>query len=228
MAGRKQRDRLGLGVDGSWVAEARAELFDAAGQETDYLCAELSSGRLLVRTDDHREGRELFVTGGHPDSRSLDRAVSTIQQLLGDGAITGGTFLDLGAGSGAVTIAALLTHPFARALAVEDGDVLTLRMNLVLNGVEDRTEVTTFALIGSGSLEAQRVALLRISDSVDLDSVRELVSALIGAGAPVMTQRGRAESLADLWGDHDADVDVLALDEEGPDVLVISRISGSP
>jgi FkbM family methyltransferase len=83
------------------------------------------------------------------DIKVLLRCVAIIRGLLGDEVINGRTLIDVGANVGTTIIPALLTFPFTRAVALEPEpeNFITLRLNLVLNGLDDRA--TAFQVAAS-------------------------------------------------------------------------------
>ena len=103
--------------------------------------AEGEGGRFLVRTSDEAVGRALFVHGQF-DLAQMDRAIAILRRELGP-AVTGRTFLDIGANVGTTTVAALRRHGFRRAIAFEPEphNLELLAHNLLLNGVRDRVQV---------------------------------------------------------------------------------------
>jgi FkbM family methyltransferase len=123
-------------------AVSRASFFDGAESYSDYLCAQVGAARLLVKTVDKHIGRAVFIKGGRGDIKTLRRSVIVVQGLLGEEAVRGRSLIDVGANIGTTTIPALLSLPFATAVALEPEfeNFLTLRLNLLLNGVEDRAE----------------------------------------------------------------------------------------
>ena len=121
--------------------QERAAWFDEAGERTEYICAQIADARLLVRTEDKHIGRQLFAKKGRGDIKVLRRCVAAAQAVGGDTAAVGDTLIDVGANIGSTVIPALLTLPFARAVAIEPEpeNFTTLRINLILNDVEERT-----------------------------------------------------------------------------------------
>jgi FkbM family methyltransferase len=130
--------------------EERLDYFDRADRFTDYLATEVAGGaRFLVNTEDKHIGRSLFSKQGRGELAALERAVAAINGLLGPGATAGRGFVDIGANIGTTTIPALLTHGFETAVAIEPEpeNLRLLRMNVLLNGLEDR--VTTLPVAAS-------------------------------------------------------------------------------
>jgi FkbM family methyltransferase len=124
--------------------DARLAYFDDADQYTPYLATKVAGGaQFLVKTEDKHIGRSLFAKQGRGELAALDRAVAAVDGLLGPDAIAGRSFIDVGANIGTTSIPALLTHGFETAVAIEPEpeNVRVLRMNVLLNGLEDRVTV---------------------------------------------------------------------------------------
>jgi FkbM family methyltransferase len=142
--------------------DARLAYFDDADQYTPYLATKVAGGaQFLVKTEDKHIGRGLFAKQGRGDLAALDRAVAVIEGLLGPDAIKGRSFIDVGANIGTTSIPALLTHGFETAVAIEPEPetVRVLRMNVLLNGLEDRVTVLGVAAsneVGSSELVVYR------------------------------------------------------------------------
>jgi len=85
-----------------------------------------------------------FGTGAHPSTRLV---IGALERLAGAGAGVG-RFLDLGCGSGILTIAAHRLWPAAKGWAVDlDPEAADCtRENLVLNGIQDGIEVAAATL----------------------------------------------------------------------------------
>jgi FkbM family methyltransferase len=137
--------------------------------------AEGEGGRFLVRTADEAIGRALFVHGQF-DLAQMDRAVAILRRELG-AAVTGRTFLDLGANIGTTTVAALRRHGFPRAVAFEPEprNLELLAHNLLLNGVRGRVQVHACA----ASAAAGVATLMTAPDNGGDNRV------VLGAGGPV-------------------------------------------
>ena len=121
--------------------DERAAFFDETGTRSDYLSVDVGDAQFLVKTEDKHIGRALFIKKGRGDIKVLARCVLVLRALYGEGAVEGRTFLEVGANIGTTTLSAILFHPFARAVAIEPEpeNFRTLRLNLVLNDVDDRT-----------------------------------------------------------------------------------------
>jgi FkbM family methyltransferase len=126
----------------------RMAYFDRADEYTPFLATWGAGGALyLVKTEDKHIGRSLFSKQGRGDQAALTRAVVAVTGLLGPDAIAGRTFIDVGANIGTTTIPALLSHDFDAAVAIEPEpeNVRVLRLNVLLNDLEDRVNALAVA-----------------------------------------------------------------------------------
>ena len=125
----------------------RLAYFDGAARYTRYLGTPAGDGLFLVKTADKDIGRSLFSKRGRGEMRVLARAVDAIEGLLGPCAIAKTGFVDVGANIGTTTVPALLSHGFETAVAIEPEpeNVRLLRLNLLLNDLEDRVTVLPLA-----------------------------------------------------------------------------------
>jgi len=82
----------------------------------------------------------LFLKQGRGDMKLLQRCAMTVAALLGQDAIAGRLLIDVGANIGSTTINALHDGLFGHVLAIEPDpeNFETLRLNLLLNGLEAR------------------------------------------------------------------------------------------
>jgi FkbM family methyltransferase len=140
----------GAGSEGGALSERdeRLAYFDRADEYTPYLATRVAGGaQFLVKTEDKHIGRSLFSKRGRGELAALERAVVAIRGLLGEDAIADRSFVDVGANIGTTTIPALLTHGFRTAVAIEPEpeNVRVLRLNVVLNDLEDRITVLAAA-----------------------------------------------------------------------------------
>lgn len=126
----------------------RTAFFDSAAQFTPYLATAAGEALFLVKTEDQHIGRSLFGKQGRGELTVLARAVGAIKGLLGQDAIAHRAFVDVGANIGTTTVPALLTHGFGSAVAVEPEpeNLRVLRLNMLLNGVEDQVKVLPAAV----------------------------------------------------------------------------------
>lgn len=139
----------------------RQAFYDEAAPVTRFLCVRSGSGVYLVNTHDKHIGRSLFAKQGRGEIQVLRRAVDILEALYGDDAVTDKTFVDVGANIGTTTVPAMLEYSFDRAIAIEpeEENFLTLRLNTVLNQIDDRTLVLCKAAsdrIGSSELVVNR------------------------------------------------------------------------
>jgi FkbM family methyltransferase len=132
--------------------EERLAYFDRADQFTPYLATLADGGLFLVKTEDKHIGRSLFGKQGRGELAVLARAVAAIEGLLGPEAVAHRTFVDVGANIGTTTIPAVLSHGFDSAIAIEPEpeNVRVLRLNVLLNDLEDR--VTALAVAASNEV----------------------------------------------------------------------------
>jgi len=141
--------------------DRRRAYFDAAGAYTPYLATAAGGALFLVKTEDKHIARSLFSKQGRGELGVLARAVKAIEGLLGKGAIAETTLVDVGANIGTTTVPALLSHGFGAAVALEPepANVRLLRLNALLNDVEDRVTVLPVAAsnqVGSSELFVDR------------------------------------------------------------------------
>jgi FkbM family methyltransferase len=120
--------------------EGRRDFYDRAADLTPFLGARAGSGVYIVRTRDKHIGKSLFSKAGRGEMNVLARAVAVLESLYGQGVLIGKSLIDVGANIGTTTIPALLDHGFGRVVAIEpeEDNFVTLRLNVVLNQVEDR------------------------------------------------------------------------------------------
>jgi len=136
--------------------EDRVALFEQIGRYAPLLGIDTDEGRFVVPTGDPA-GMSLFAKQGRRDSRALRRAVAAVKGLLGEGAIAGRAFINVGAGIGISSVSALRTQRFGSALACEPEpeSYRLLRANLVLNDLSDRVRTVRVAAsdrAGQGAL----------------------------------------------------------------------------
>jgi FkbM family methyltransferase len=133
---------------GRMTAAQRDRFYGRAARMTSYLSVETSDGVYLVRAQDQNVGRSLFVKQGRGEMRTVKRAVSLVKEAFGEDAVGGRQLLDVGANIGTSTISALRDQGFGSAICFEPEprNVLTLRLNLLLNGLEDRVQVLPVAV----------------------------------------------------------------------------------
>jgi FkbM family methyltransferase len=128
--------------------EERSAYFDLADQYTPYLATVAEGALFLVKTEDKHIGRSLFAKQGRGELLVLGRAVAAIEGLFGPDALANRTFVDVGANIGTTTIPAVLSHGFDSAVAIEPEpeNVRVLRLNVLINDLEDRVNVLAVAV----------------------------------------------------------------------------------
>jgi FkbM family methyltransferase len=128
--------------------QQRSRFYDRAGQLTPYVCTPVGEALFLVLTQDRNVGRSLFLKRSRGEIGLLSRAVALVMSTLGDEGIKDRHFLDVGANIGTTTVPAMLDYPFAKALCFEPEprNALTLRLNLVLNAIEERATALEVAV----------------------------------------------------------------------------------
>jgi FkbM family methyltransferase len=154
----RQRDTDASGRDDR---EERMAFFDRAEEYTPYLATTAGGAMFLVKTEDKHIGRSLFGKQGRGELAVLDRAVAAIEGLLGPEAVADRTFVDVGANIGTTTVPAVLSHGFDSAVAIEPEpeNVRVLRMNIVLNDLDDRVKALPVAVsneVGQSELVVNR------------------------------------------------------------------------
>jgi FkbM family methyltransferase len=127
--------------------DERLAYFDGADRYTPYLATDAGGALFLVKTEDKHIGRSLFSKQSRGELVVLGRAVAAIEGLLGPDAIAQRSFIDVGANIGTTTIPALVSHGFDSAVAIEPEpeNVRVLRLNILLNDLEDRIRVLPVA-----------------------------------------------------------------------------------
>jgi FkbM family methyltransferase len=141
--------------------DRRLAYFDDAGEYTPYLATDAGGAMFLVKTEDKHIGRSLFSKRSRGELAVLGRAVAAIEGLLGSEAIAQRSFVDVGANIGTTTIPALVSHGFDTAVALEPEpeNVRVLRMNVLLNDLDERVTVLPVAAsneIGRSELVVDR------------------------------------------------------------------------
>jgi FkbM family methyltransferase len=141
--------------------DQRLAYFDGADQYTPYLATVAGEALFLVKTEDKHIGRSLFSKRGRGELAVLGRAVAAIEGLLGPSAVAQRSFVDVGANIGTTTIPALLSYGFDTAVAIEPEpeNVRVLRLNVLLNDLEERVTVLSVAAsneVGQSDLVVNR------------------------------------------------------------------------
>lgn len=124
----------------SAAQQERASFFDSAAARSEYLSVRSGEALFLVKAEDQHVGRALYIKGGRGDMKLLTRTLRALSAIHGPEAVEGRTFVEVGANIGTTTVSALLFHPLGRAVALEPEreNFVTLRLNLTVNGLDDR------------------------------------------------------------------------------------------
>jgi FkbM family methyltransferase len=123
----------------------RAPVYSFLARHSGLLLAPFGRGAMLVDAADKEIGRVVYLTGGY-ERIYMESALRVLSSRGRDQ--TGKTFVDVGANIGTSTLDALMHFGFERAVCFEpdDHNLRLLRMNLILNGLEDRASVVAAAL----------------------------------------------------------------------------------
>jgi FkbM family methyltransferase len=141
--------------------QKRTAFYDSASRITPFLGTRAGQGVFMVRTEDKHIGRSLFGKQGRGEMTVLTRAVNVLHALFGPEAVEGRVFIDVGANIGTTTVPAVLEHGFGSAVAIEPepDNYLTLRINALLNGLDDR--VAAFQLAASNQVGTSELVVNR-------------------------------------------------------------------
>jgi FkbM family methyltransferase len=123
--------------------DEREAWFGGAGRFSGLVSVKTKVGTFLVRTSDANVGASLFIGAHRTEFAVVRRCVGLLGKTIKDR-----TFVDVGANIGTSTIAALKAG-FGRGVALEPEpeNFNTLRLNTVINGLDDR--VTALQVAGS-------------------------------------------------------------------------------
>jgi FkbM family methyltransferase len=127
----------------------REYAFDAMARFVSTVSVETEAGRFYVSTRDKEVGRGLFVRGAHDDMPILRRIVEHLHERTAGGfALTGKTFVDVGANIGTTTVAALTAFGARTAYAFEPApeNYRLLRQNVLANDLDDRVVAVQVAV----------------------------------------------------------------------------------
>lgn len=134
-----------LNYRGARASGLRGMRFGHLARHSPLLMAPFGDGRLLVDGSDEEIGRVVFMTGGY--ERIYMRTV--VDYLRSSGVpLDGAAFVDVGANIGTSTVDALLHFGFGRAVCFEPepANARLLALNLMLNDLDQRTDVHALAL----------------------------------------------------------------------------------
>jgi FkbM family methyltransferase len=118
---------------------ARGEFLKIAADFTPFVVAEAGETRYVIPTDD-RFSAQLFVKQQRREIRLLKRVLQALEHAGADRGRH--TLLEVGGNIGTGAVEAIHAHGFERVLAFEPEpeNFKIMRMNAILNGVEDRIE----------------------------------------------------------------------------------------
>lgn len=168
--------------------------------------------RLLVDTSDDEIGRMVFISGGYERIYMS----TALEYLASIGISTAGTtFVDVGANIGTSTIDALVEFGFGRAVAFEPSaeNFRVLRMNVIANDLEDRTDLHRLAVS-----DAPGDVLLALSPDNSGDHRVMANGAAAGNGA-VTTEAVRCVTLDSL---DIAGMGLIWIDAQGHEAAVLA------
>jgi FkbM family methyltransferase len=154
-------NEVGTGKSRPIIDDERTAYFDDADRYTPYLATAAGGAIFLVKTEDKHIGRSLFAKQGRGELSVLRRAVAAIEALHGPDAVARRTIVDVGANIGTTAIPAVLSHGFDAAVAIEPEpeNVRVLRLNVLINDLEDRVVVLPVAAsneVGASELVVNR------------------------------------------------------------------------
>lgn len=126
--------------------EWRHEFFKLAGRLTPYVAVEANGALYFVNTSDTHIGLDLFAKRRRKEMRTLGRALDAHDSLIRDHGRR--IFLDVGANIGTTAVDAVVAHGFESAFAFEPEpeNFRTLRLNVLVNGLEDRVRTVQAGL----------------------------------------------------------------------------------
>jgi FkbM family methyltransferase len=179
-------------------APERRSFLRKAAAVTHLVAAEIEGATFLVRTSADAPERPVFVQRSHPRLERLDAVMAALDGLGIGAAARKRTFVEVRAGTGIATVAALRWHGFARALACEDDQSAyqVLRTSVAVNGLRDRVralpvrlgggeEVRLDDLVQRGLIDAGDAGLVWI-EGPGPEHIVEGARTLLEAGPPLM------------------------------------------
>ena len=179
----------------------RTEFYELAGAVTPLIVAETAFGRFIVPSRSVGLGRSVFVDRErHRELVALSSAVRVLRLHGGATWPSGLDIVDTGAQLGIRSVAALTSHGFDRAVALEPDVELArfVRMNARLNDCHARIRVAPVA-VGSGpgdtpALAFETVTLDRLAERGLYDPSRVGLT-WIGASGSLLAALAGAQSL---------------------------------
>jgi FkbM family methyltransferase len=203
----------------------RDRFLKAAAGFTPLVAVTSGDATFIVSTSGEQVGRTLFIKGERNEMETLDQAVDVLVELLGEDAVSGKAFVDVGANIGTSTITALLSHSFARAIACEPEptNYRLLRLNIAINDLEGRVETLPVAV----SLE-EGTALLHLSSSNS--GAHRVVSGSMTArrrapGKVLSVEKVRLDALVKRGFFRPEEVGLLWIDAQGHEGHVLAGAS---
>src|SRR4051794_9802760 len=126
----------------------RLAYFDEAAHYTPYVATQAGEALFLVKTEDKHIARSLFGKQSRGELAVLGRAAAAVRGLFGDAHVAERMFVDVGANIGTTSIPAVLSEGFASAVAIEPEpeNVRVLRLNVLLNDLDERITVLPVAV----------------------------------------------------------------------------------
>lgn len=122
----------------------RRLFFKSSSSFTGHLSVEVGGATFIVSSRDGGVGEDVFSRALRPEFIVLPRAIES----LGDRLVADGCLVDVGANIGTTAITAVARYGFGDAVAIEPSpeNALLLRLNCVVNGLEDRVRVVEAAV----------------------------------------------------------------------------------
>jgi FkbM family methyltransferase len=152
----RELGKVAINYRGARSSGLRGILFRALGRYSPVLAARYGDGMILVAASDNEIGRAVFMRGEY-ERLYMAEALNYLRSLPGSPE-PGPVFVDVGANIGISALDALLHFGFKEAVCFEPDsrNFRLLRMNLILNDLEDRVATHRVALSdsdGSGVIE---------------------------------------------------------------------------
>lgn len=196
---------------------ARGILFNLVSHYSPLVATEYGKGLILVNTDDGEIGRSVFITHEY-ERRYMGAAVDYLRQARG--AALGPVFVDVGANIGISTLDALMQFGFEDAVCFEPDsrNFRTLRMNLVLNDLDDKVSAHRMAL---SNHEGQSVLQRTDGNFGDSQLVAAAEPAGPGARDHEVCEITRLDSYLDEHPGLLERIGLLWIDAQGHDPLVL-------
>jgi FkbM family methyltransferase len=198
---------------------ARGGFITAAAEFTPDMVADAEGSRWLVSTTDSNIGRALFVKNDRKELRVIPRVLDALATV--GVAPRRELLLDVGANIGTTSVDAVRRLGFARAVALEPEpeNHLLLRLNAVLNGVDDRIEIHQVAVS-----DAEGVAPMDVGNTNS--GAYTLVGSEGGGAATIEVPTVTLDGLADRGAFDPADVSLVWMDIEGFEVHALLGARG--